>query len=550
MIVAENTMLMSLRFFTIFMLMMLPAWHALAAVAVESKSTQSAEAPDEAPLLVFNRTIFVFRGPLLGLSPEKRADRAKSTLDELLRQNGEHIVSIKSNPAGQLIMVNDALAFIVTQSDIDPLREQTLEATAKKAAENLQQVIGETKEARSFDSLLKAAMTSLIATAVFVALLWLLARLRKWISVKLVEIAARKAEALKVGDTSLLERRHVVRVLLKVLSAIRWFIVAILTYEWLSYLLSAIPYTRPWGLKLNSYLLDVIQGIGSSILGALPGLGVAIVIFLIARFVIAFLGGVLERMSKNETTLSWLGSDTMPTTRRLFNFAIWVFAIAMAYPYLPGAQTEAFKGMSVLLGLMVSLGASSIVGQGAAGLILTYTRTMRDGEFVRVGDHEGTVTRMGVFTTTIRTGLGEELTLPNSMITSTVTKNYSRAVHGPGFIVDTVVTIGYDTPWRQVEAMLVEAARRTDGILHVPAPRVFQTALSDYYPEYRLVAQAVPSEPRPRAEVMSQLHANIQDVFNEYGVQIMSPHYMMDPASEKIVKPEDWHKSPAKPPKS
>lgn len=543
-------MLMSLRFFTIFMLMMLPAWHALAAVAVESKSTQSAEAPDEAPLLVFNRTIFVFRGPLLGLSPEKRADRAKSTLDELLRQNGEHIVSIKSNPAGQLIMVNDALAFIVTQSDIDPLREQTLEATAKKAAENLQQVIGETKEARSFDSLLKAAMTSLIATAVFVALLWLLARLRKWISVKLVEIAARKAEALKVGDTSLLERRHVVRVLLKVLSAIRWFIVAILTYEWLSYLLSAIPYTRPWGLKLNSYLLDVIQGIGSSILGALPGLGVAIVIFLIARFVIAFLGGVLERMSKNETTLSWLGSDTMPTTRRLFNFAIWVFAIAMAYPYLPGAQTEAFKGMSVLLGLMVSLGASSIVGQGAAGLILTYTRTMRDGEFVRVGDHEGTVTRMGVFTTTIRTGLGEELTLPNSMITSTVTKNYSRAVHGPGFIVDTVVTIGYDTPWRQVEAMLVEAARRTDGILHVPAPRVFQTALSDYYPEYRLVAQAVPSEPRPRAEVMSQLHANIQDVFNEYGVQIMSPHYMMDPASEKIVKPEDWHKSPAKPPKS
>ena len=175
---------------------------------------------------------------------------------------------------------------------------------------------------------------------------------------------------------------------------------------------------------------------------------------------------------------------------------------------------------------------------------------MKTGEFVRVGDHEGTVTRMGMFTTTIRTGLGEELTLPNSMITGTVTKNYSRAVQGPGFIVDTVVTIGYDTPWRQVEAMLIEAARRTSGILHAPAPKVFQTALSDYYPEYRLVAQAKPSEPRPRAEVMSMLHANIQDVFNEYGVQIMSPHYMMDPPTEKIVKPEDWHKPPAKPEKS
>jgi len=543
-------MLKSLRLFTILMLGILVPWPALAAVAADSKPAPSAETTGEAPLLIFNRTVFVFRASLLGLSPEKRAERAKSTLNKLLRQHGEHNVSIKANPAGQLIMVNDALAFIVTKADVDPLREDNLEATAQKAAEELRKVIGETKDARSFDSLLKVAITAGIATAVFAALLWLLSIVRKWISVKLVAIAARKAEALKVGDTNLLERRHVMRVLIRVLSAIRWLIVAILTYEWLSYILSAIPYTRPWGMKLNAYLFDVLQGIGSSILGALPGLGVAIVIFVIARFTIAFLGGVLERMSKNETAVSWLASDTMPTTRRLFNFAIWVFAIAMAYPYLPGAQTEAFKGMSVLLGLMVSLGASSIVGQGAAGLILTYTRTMRAGEFVRVGDHEGTVTRMGMFTTTIRTGLGEELTLPNSMITSTVTKNYSRAVHGPGFIVDTVVTIGYDTPWRQVEAMLIEAARRTDGVLHAPAPRVFQTALSDYYPEYRLVAQAVPSEPRPRAEVMSALHANIQDVFNEYGVQIMSPHYMIDPASEKIVKPGDWHKAPAKPLKS
>ena len=252
---------------------------------------------DEAPLVIFNRTVFVFRGSLLGLSPEKRADRAKSTLNEMLRNDDQHTVSVKPNPAGQLIMVNDTLAFIVTQADVDPLREESLEGTAKKAATELQKVIGETKEARSFDSLLKVVITSAIATAVFATLLWMLSRLRKWISVKLVEIAARKAEALKVGDTSLLERRHVVRVLLKVLSAMRWFIVIVLTYEWLSFLLSTVPYTRPWGMKLNAYLFDVIQGIGSSILGALPGLGVAIVIFMIARFTIAFLSGVLERMS-------------------------------------------------------------------------------------------------------------------------------------------------------------------------------------------------------------------------------------------------------------
>lgn len=137
--------------------------------------------------------------------------------------------------------------------------------------------------------------------------------------------------------------------------------------------------------------------------------------------------------------------------------------------------------------------------------------------------------------------------MPNSMITGAVTKNYSRIVQGQGYVVDTVVTIGYDTPWRQVHAMLIEAARRTPGIVEQPSPQVFQTALSDFYPEYRLVAQAIPSEPRPRAELLSMLHANIQDVFNEYGVQIMSPHYLADPDQAKFVPPERWHAAPAAP---
>jgi small-conductance mechanosensitive channel len=177
-----------------------------------------------------------------------------------------------------------------------------------------------------------------------------------------------------------------------------------------------------------------------------------------------------------------------------------------------------------------------------------YTRTMRAGEYVSISDKEGTVVELGLFTTRLRNGLGEELTLPNSLILGTVTKNYSRMVHGPGFILSTTVTIGYDTPWRQVHAMLIEAARRTSGVLADPPPRVFQLALSDYYPEYRLVCQAIPTTPLPRAEVLTAIHANIQDVFNEYGVQIMSPHYMGDPAVEKVVAEKDWYAAPAVPP--
>ena len=538
-------MLMTLRLFAFLLAGMLASWPAFPATTPQSSPAQAAVASEEAALVIFNRTIVVFRAPLFGMSPATRATRARITTVGVLRDGVVHEVTIKANPEGQLVMIGDTLAFIVTASDVDPLSQETLEYAADRAAERLRQVVAETLEARNFESLLKAATASTIATLVFALLLWGLSRFRRWLAIKLPSLAARPAKALKVGNTELVERWQVIRMLQKTMTVLRSLIVALLTYEWLSFALSAFPYTRPWGERLNDYLFGIFASIAGGILGAMPGLGVAVVIFALARFFVQSLSGFLERVSRSGSALSLLGPDTMPTTRRLFNVGIWLFAIAMAYPHLPGADTEAFKGISVLLGLMVSLGASSIVGQGAAGLILTYTRTVRAGEYVRVGDHEGTVTRLGMFTTTIQTGLGEELTIPNSLITGAVTKNYSRAVDGHGFIIDTTVTIGYDTPWRQVEAMLIEAALRTSGILNKPAPRVFQTALSDYYPEYRVVAQAVPSQPRPRAEVLTTLHANIQDVFNEHGVQIMSPHYMIDPAGAKVVKPEDWYRSPA-----
>jgi small-conductance mechanosensitive channel len=169
---------------------------------------------------------------------------------------------------------------------------------------------------------------------------------------------------------------------------------------------------------------------------------------------------------------------------------------------------------------------------------------------VRIGEQEGTVMELGTFTTRLRSGLGEEISLSNSVVIAAVTKNYSRAVQGHGYVVDTNVTIGYDTPWRQVEAMLLEAAAATLGILREPSPRVFKTELTDFYVAYRLVCQAVLTEPRPRAELLSELHAKILDTFNKYGVQITSPHYFTDPAQRKVVGNDAWFAAPARKPPS
>lgn len=500
--------------------------------------------PAPAELKIANRSIIVFRGALLGEAPQIRVKRAKTAINEALDDADDLSVTLDGIQGSYLVLLGAKRAFIVSPKDVDTTEFESVRQAAESAAGKLRQVVAETQEARSLHLILRSLAGAALATGIYVVLLWGMAYLRRRLLKKLPDLMHRHTQALKVGRVQVIDANYLYPLVSRLLGILRWLVVLLLTYEWLGFVLSRFPYTRPWGESLNNYLLEVAGYLFQGIVGAIPGLGVALAIFFIARGTTVFARRILRRMA-TPGTFSWLNQETLQPTQRLTSLAIWLFALAMAYPYLPGAGTEAFKGLSVLIGLMISLGATSVVGQAASGLILTYTRTLRPGEFVRIGEYEGTVTELGMFTTRIRTGLGEVLTLPNSMITATVTKNYSRTVQGPGYVVDTVVTIGYDTPWRQVEAMLLEAARRTPGVLDEPPAQVFQTALSDFYPEYRLVAQAIPSQPRPRAMLLSMLHANIQDVFNEYEVQIMSPHYLGDPEHEKRVPRDKWYAAPA-----
>lgn len=503
-------------------------------------------AAEPAEVKIVNRVIITLHAVLLGEVPNTRARRAETVIREVLEGSEEADVRLDTIQDSYLVLLGDRRAFIVSPQDIDS-ESSSVRQAAEDAAKRLRQVMEETREARNVRFLLTAGGFSAAATLLFIGLLRLISYSRRWLLTQLPDRVQRHTSALRVGQTPLIDTRNLFALARRLLSLLYWSLVLLLTYEWLSYVLQRFPYTRPWGESLNHYLIELVRYLLDAVVSAIPGLVIALLIFFIARGVSSFTQRLLERLSR-PGTISWLNHETLQPTTRLTSLGIWLFALAMAYPYLPGAGTEAFKGLSVLIGLMISLGASSVVGQAAAGLILTYTRTLRPGEFVRIGEHEGTVNEVGMFTTSIRTGLGEMLTIPNSMITGSVTKNYSRVVQGAGYVVDTVVTIGYDTPWRQVEAMLFEAARRTPGILQTPRPQVFQTALSDFYPEYRLVAQAIPSAPRPRAELLSMLHANIQDVFNEHGVQIMSPHYLGDPEQEKWVPRENWYAAPAQAP--
>jgi small-conductance mechanosensitive channel len=211
---------------------------------------------------------------------------------------------------------------------------------------------------------------------------------------------------------------------------------------------------------------------------------------------------------------------------------------------MPGSDTDAFKGVSVFLGLMLTLGSSGLINQIVSGFTVTYSRAVRLGDFVRIGDVEGTVIHLGVLSTKVKTLQLEEVTIPNAVVAAQTATDYSRFADTEGVFTSTSVTIGYDAPWRQVQSLLLLAAERTTGLRREPRPRVYQTALEDFYVRYTLWVSLERQE--SRLVTLNTLHANIQDLFNEYGVQIMSPNYFADPAAPKVVAKNDWYASPAR----
>jgi small-conductance mechanosensitive channel len=235
----------------------------------------------------------------------------------------------------------------------------------------------------------------------------------------------------------------------------------------------------------------------------------------------------------------------MPTFR-ILRLLVIAFAVVVAYPHVPGSQSEAFKGVSILLGVIFSLGSSSAVANFIAGYTMIYRRAYKVGDRIMINDVMGDVTEMRLQVTHLRSVKNEEITVPNSTILNSTVTNFSRLARERGLILHTIVGVGYEAPWRQVEAMLLEAAARTPGLLREPAPFVLQRSLDDFAVKYELNVYC--DKPQESLNLYAALHRNILDLFNEHGVQIMTPAYESDPESLKVVPKDQWYAPPAEPP--
>ena len=519
-------------------------------VSIAAQGTAAHDARPEsvqpATLTFENREIVVFRAVVEGFSPAERAQGAHTRLEIVSKRGTDEAVTTQQVAQGTLIRVGPAAIFAIAPGDVDALAGDTPENVVKRTVEALQVALAESRERRDVRRLTIAAVISTVATLAFGLALFILVRAVRWCANRLALRGRALAEQIKVGEHRAVNPVVIADALRRATVLVGWTLALVLLYLWLAFVFERFPYTRPWGEHLLAFFGDTLLTVVRAIAAAIPGLVLVAVIVVIARALLRVVARFLRRFEYGNLRLGWLDADTAVPTRRIVTATVWLFALAMAYPYLPGANSDAFKGLSVLAGVMISIGASGIVGQAVSGLMLTYSRAVRVGEYVRIGDIEGTIVELGIFAARVRTGLGEEVALPNALVVSSALKNYSRVVDG--FVLDATVTIGYSTPWRQVHAMLLEAARRTAGIVSEPQPFVVQTALADFYVAYRLVAYAGAEAPERRALVLGALHANIQDVFNEHGVQIMSPHYMMDPKQAQIVPKDQWYAPPASPP--
>jgi len=511
--------------------------HAEPRPPAQAAADASVEAPP-ARLTLFNRDIVELRALLGGFTAEQRVARAQRAFSDLPATPAAPKVTMQpmslTEGSGYTLQVDGQTVFTLLASDLDLEQRQNLKEAAEHARLRLEEAVSARQEQRTPRAWLIGLAVVLIAIGVFALCMRWLLRAR--------DVLQQRADSAAQGTGP---KSYLLMFVYRLLGIGLWVLIGALSYIAAVAVLDAFPWSAPWGNALARYVFGLIGDIVGGLVGAVPGLIMIVVVLFVARMVQDVLRLFLSRVQTGSIRVPFLHADTVGATRLLLNGMIWAIAIAIAYPYLPGSSSDAFKGVSVLFGVMVTLGSTGLVNQLMSGLVIVYSRSLKKGDFVTVNGAEGVVTEVGALAVKLLTLHNEEITLPNNVITGSPIRNYSKLSGQQGTLLSTKVTIGYDAPWRQVHALLLEAAARTAGIRKQPEPIVYQRALSDFYVEYELFVHV--DSPQQRVPILSALHGEIQDGFNTHGVQILSPHFMAQPDHAVVVPREKWHEAPARP---
>jgi len=506
-------------------------------------AAESAVEQPTAPVVVDGVTLFRVRG-VSSYPPERRAAEIAKRITDVAANRAIPVDSLKvqETPAATLIVASGRRLFGVLDADaeIEGLSRQILaQAYLTHVAESITTFRRDREAAALWGDFARAS----IATLVFLLLVALdrvaLARVRTTVHARYRS----KIHDVQVGTIEIVRGEHLWNVVQRTVWVVAAVVVLVGGYAYLNYVLRLFPWTRALGQSLSDIFLQPLATLATGFIGFIPDLVFLVILALITRYVLKLVKLFFQRVRDHSVTLHGFQPEWAQAIDGITRFAIVAFALVIAYPYIPGSGSEAFKGLGLVLGLMFSLGSPSVIGNVVAGLGLAFRGAFRVGDRVRIGEHIGEVMHVRLLTTHLRSPKNEQVIIPNSMILNSEVVNYSALAKNAGLILHTNVGIGYETPWRQVEAMLLEAARRTPGLKTQPEPFVLHKKLGDFAVDYEV--NVFTDDASRILALYTALHRNILDVFNEYGVQIMTPAYEGDPEQAKIVPRDQWFAAPA-----
>ncbi|MBV8864375.1 MAG: mechanosensitive ion channel [Acidobacteriaceae bacterium] len=519
----------------------------LAAIGAAPAEQHRLTNENQVPIEFWNREIAVLRATLAGSTPQDRVDRAVRHLRELpLGVRARDLLLLPLKVEGQdciIFAYRGRGLFLLGSGDLDKDSGETLDQASQRVLRHLDEALEAREAERSWPVIRSGLFFTTLGLLLVLFATIAIWRFYTWLAARLHAKEQFLSERWRLFGVDILP--HLVALAHSLLRALAFVLTLSAIYLWLTLSLRRFPYTQPWGSQLGVYVLQLFQELSLAALHALPGLFAVLIIMIIARWIARLGKALFEQVVTGRISIAWMDRDVAQATQRIFSAFVWIFAVVVAYPYIPGSSTEAFKGISVFFGLVISLGSTGIINQVMSGLFVVYSKALKTGEWVRVNETEGEVLEVGLLAAKVRTIEGQEVTIPNSVLVGTSTTNYTRLGYLDGMIASTTVTIGYDAPWRQVHALLLLAAERTANVREQPEPYVLQRRLSDFYVEYELIMRLV--KEKLRIETLSKLHSNIQDAFNESGVQIMSPHFMAQPERSVVVPPSKWHQSSSAP---
>ena len=520
----------------------LPAW-------AQAPTAAADQAPDleidTAPVRLDGRVLFRVRG----VSSLNAATRASN-----IEQRIEAVAADQSIPpdALQVIEIDSLLRIVAGTRPImgiapaDAQLEQVVPTTlATMHLDRIRGAISGYRADRSTAALQTGAIRTAGAALLSIAIAGLVVLANRRIRRIADEHLQRKMVAVGIKQYELVRAERVRDVVRGLLRAVGGILLLAVTLSFLSYSLGQFPWTRGTSAGLVSLIIGPLQTMAQGVIRQIPNLVFLAIFFVVVRFVLRATRLFFEGVGRGFVTLSNFDAEWATPTYKIVRLAIVAFAIVVAYPYIPGSGSDAFKGVSLFVGILFSLGSSSAIANFIAGYSLTYRRAFKIGDRVMIGSHLGDVTEQKLQVTRLRSPKNEEIVIPNAQILNGEVVNYSSLARTQGLILHTDVGIGYETPWRQVEAMLLMAADATPGVLREPRPFVLQKALGDFAVTYELNAYC--DTPQAMATLYTALHRQVLDVFNQYGVQIMTPAYEGDPESPKLVPPSLWHMAPAPP---